>query len=148
MRSPRGGGSQGAGFRGVTVTRESGALASGGTPQLLSLAVASGNCEPVPAEGAVEPRRGLGPRETPSPLGRGPGRTTPSFPPAAALGGGQVERRSRSRAAAAAGCRYHRRPAGSASQPNAVIRPDAASPGAASRHEPSQARARDRKSVV
>lgn len=45
MRSPRGGGPQGAGFRGITGTPESGALVSGGTPppQLLSAAVARGN---------------------------------------------------------------------------------------------------------
>lgn len=53
MRSPRGGGPQGAGFRGITVTPESGALVSAGTPQLLSVAVAGGNCEPAPTEGTV-----------------------------------------------------------------------------------------------
>lgn len=53
MRSPRGGGPQAAGFRGITVTPESGALVSAGTPQLLSVPVAGGNCEPVPTEGTV-----------------------------------------------------------------------------------------------
>lgn len=69
MRSPGGGGGpQGAGFRGITETPESGALGSGGTPQLLSVAVAGGNCEPARTEGTVEPRRGL------CPSARRPGR--------------------------------------------------------------------------
>lgn len=50
--------------------------------------------------------------------------------------------RCRCRSGCRCRCRYHRRPAGSASQPNAVIRLDAASPGAASCHEPSHSRPR------
>lgn len=51
MRSPRGGGPQGAGFRGITVTPESGALVSGGTPVLNFSRLRS------PAVTASQPRR-------------------------------------------------------------------------------------------
>lgn len=148
MRSPRGGGPQGAGFRGITVTPESGALVSAGTPQLLSVVVAGGKCEPAPTEGTVKPRRGLGPERRansgpPPPAGQG---GTPSFSTATALGGGRVERRCCPGCRCHCCCRYHRRPAGSASQPNAVIHPDAAFLGAESHHEPSHPNARPSRS--
>lgn len=77
----------------------------------------------------------------PPPAGQG---GTSSFSTATALGGGRVERRCRP--GCRCRCRYHRRPAGSASQQNAVIRPDTAFLGAASRHQPSHPKARPSRS--
>lgn len=83
--------------------------------------------------------RGRG--SAPPPAGQG---GTPSFLTATTVGGGRVERRCRPgcRCRCRCLCRYHRRPAGSASQQNAVIHLDAAFLGAASRHEPSHPNAR------
>lgn len=146
MRSPRRGGPQAAGFNGITVTPESGALVSAGTPQLLSVPVTAvttrqpdggHSLAAVGARpGAARELRPLRPRARAEPF--------PSLPlPLSAVA-------ESSAAVAPAGCRchcrYHRRPAGSASQQNAVIHPDAAFLGAASRHEPSHPKARPSRS--
>lgn len=146
MRSPRGGGPQAAGFNGITVTPESGALVSAGTPQLLSVPVTAVTASQPDGghslaavgarPGAARELRPLRPRARAEPL--------PSLPlPLSAVA-------ESSAAVAPAGCRchcrYHRRPAGSASQQNAVIHPDAAFLGAASRHEPSHPKARPSRS--
>lgn len=126
MRSPRGGGPQAAGFNGITVTPESGALVSAGTPQLLSVPVTAVTASQPDGghslaavgarPGAARELRPLRPRARAEPL--------PSLPlPLSAVA-------ESSAAVAPAGCRchcrYHRRPAESASQQNAVIHPDAA----------------------
>lgn len=126
------------------MTPEPGVLVSGGTPPNFSR-------WRQPAATASQPRRraqsSCGGGSAPSGAGtrvsqpRGPGRAPRFLPlPPAALGSGQVKRRCRS--GCRCRCRYHRRPAGSASQPNAVIRLDAASLAAASRHEPPPSRPR------
>lgn len=96
-----------------------------------------------PAVTASQPGRraqsSRGGDSAPPPAGQG---GTPSFLTATAVGGGRVERRCRPGCRCRCLCRYHRRPAGSASQQNAVIHLDAAFLGAASRHEPSHPNAR------
>lgn len=75
MRSPRGGGPQAAGFNGITVTPESGALVSAGTPQLLSVpvtAVTASQPDGGHSLAAVGARPGAA-REL-RPFARGPGR--------------------------------------------------------------------------